>query len=242
MKKRYISFNERIINRLAEFGFKRKNKDFFIRNLGEDVIQQLIFGHCTHGVAHVKYYNIRSAILLPKVFKITEDLDIFLPLRALYNANIGELMPKPRPVFLEWLMPKPRPVFLEWLIGEDTDEKYDNKVIDSMLYHVEKYAIPFLDKYNSPAAIVEGIKKCVYPNRYGEDIHACIALLLYGKKEDFLWFVEKRSHELQFSIYDNSEVHWNYKNPDIPLNLNCKLFLEVIEKLRPIIEEKGIQW
>lgn len=77
MRKRYISFNERIINRLAEFGFKRKNKDFFIRNLGEDVIQQLIFGHCTHGVAHVKYYNIRSAILLPKVFKITEDLDIF---------------------------------------------------------------------------------------------------------------------------------------------------------------------
>ena len=230
MKKRYISFNERIINRLAEFGFKRQNKGFFIRNLGEDVIQQLIFGHCTHGVAHVKYYYIRSAILLPKVLKLAKDLDIFLPLNALYNANIGELMPKPRPVFLEWL------------IGEDTDEKYDNKVIDSMLYHVEKYAVPFLDKYNSPVAIVEGIKRCAYPNRYGENFHACIALLLYGKKEDFLWFVEKRSHELQFSIYDNSEVHWNYKNPDIPLEPICKLFLEVIEKMRPLIEEKGIQW
>lgn len=229
-KKRYISFNERIISRLEEFGFKRKNQGFFPRKISEDITQNLIFGHSTQGRAHVKYYAIRANIELPKVLKIAENLNVFLPMNAFCNSNIGDLMPKPIPTYLEWL------------IGEDTDEKYDNRVIDSMLYHIEKYAIPFLDKYSTPASIVEGIKNCAYPNRYGEDFHACIALLLYGKKEDFLLFVEKRSHEMQFSIYDNSEVHWNYRQPDMPLTRACKSFLDGVEKLRPLIEEKGIKW
>ena len=113
-RKRYISYNERIINRLAEFGFKRKNIGFFPRKLSEDITQNLIFGHSTQGRAHVKYYAIRNNIVLPKVLKIAEELDIFLPMTALYNCNIGDLMPKPIPTYLEWL------------IGEDTDEKYDN--------------------------------------------------------------------------------------------------------------------
>ncbi len=66
-KKRYISFNERIISRLAEFGFKRKNQDFFPRKLSEDITQNLIFGHSSQGRAHVKYYAI-SALSLQDTF------------------------------------------------------------------------------------------------------------------------------------------------------------------------------
>ena len=44
------------------------------------------------------------------------------------------------------------------------------------------------------------------------------------------------------SIYDNSEVHWNYRQPDMPLTRACKSFLDGVEKLRPLIEEKGIKW
>lgn len=226
-KKKYISYNQRIIDRFAEFGFKRKNKNFFIRQLSEDVLQELSFGHSTQGQAHVKYYDIRASIKLPKVIKLAQELDIYMPMTTFYNSNIGELMPKR--------------TYLEWLIGEDTDEKYDNKVIDSMLYHVEKYALPFLNKYSTPTAIVEGIRMCAYPDRYGEDFHACIALLLYGRKEEFLWFVEQRSYEKQFHDY-NHEGHWDYKHPQEPLNRTCKEFLECVEKLEPTIIEKGITW
>ena len=138
-------------------------------------------------------------------------------------------------------MPPPRPNYLEWLIGEDTDEKYDNKVVDSMLYHIEKYALPFLDKYSSPAAIIEGIRNCAYSCRYGDDDHALIALLLYGTAKDFLWFVEQRSYEKQFQEYDH-EGHWDFKHPKEPTNRACREFLECAEKLKPLFKEKGIVW
>ncbi len=225
-KKRYISFNQRIIDRLAELGFKRKNKCYFIRKPNEDITQSIIFGHSTQGRAHVKYYVIVARIEFPKVHKLAQDFDLYLPLSCFYNSNIGELMPNP-------------PVYLEWLIGEDTDEKYDNKIIDSMIYHIEKYAIPFLNKYSTPAAIVNGIKKCTFPDRYGNDFHACFILLLYGKKEDFLWFVEQRSYEKQFEIYDQG-AHWDYRHPNEPLNRTCKEFLNFAEKIEQLMEEKKI--
>ena len=228
-KKRYITYNERIINRLEELGFKRKKRDFFIRNLSEDVRQEITFGHSTQGRAHVKYYAIRAVIILPKVLTLVKDLDIYIPRTAFYSSNIGELMPPPRPNYLEWL------------IGEDTDEKYDNKVVDSMLYHIEKYALPFLDKYSSPAAIIEGIRNCAYSCRYGDDDHALIALLLYGTAKDFLWFVEQRSYEKQFQEYDH-EGHWDFKHPKEPTNRACREFLECAEMLKPLFKEKGIVW
>jgi hypothetical protein len=218
-KKKYISYNQRIIDRLADFGFKRKNKNLFVRKLSEGVSQELSFGHSTQGRAHVKYYDIRAVIVLPEVLKIAQELNIYMPSTAFYNCNIGELMPKSN--------------YLEWLIGEDTSEKYDNKVIDSMLYHVEKYAIPFLNKYSTSAAIVEGIRNCAYSCRYGENLHACIALFLYGKREDFLWFVEQRSYEIQFDDYEH-EGHWDYRHPKVPLSRACKEFLECAGKLEPL--------
>ena len=125
-KKRYISFNERIISRLEEFGFKRKNQGFFPRKISEDITQNLIFGHSTQGRAHVKYYAIRANIELPKVLKIAENLNVFLPMNAFCNSNIGDLMPKPIPTYLESL------------IGEDTDEQNNNSVLDTMLSQHEK--------------------------------------------------------------------------------------------------------
>lgn len=215
-KKKYLSYNERIINRFAEYGFKRKNRDFFIRNLSEDVTQDLVIGHTTHGRTHVKYYQINANIRMPKVFKLGQEFGLYMR-TAFYGSNIGELMPKPRPPILDWL------------IGEDTSEKYDNKMIDSMLYHVEKYAIPFLNKYCTPEAILEGIRKRAYPNGYGDEFHACIAFYLYGQKEDFLRFVEQRSYEMQFYDYGH-EGHWDYKHPTEPLNRACKEFLDCAEK------------
>ena len=227
-KKKYISYNSRINQKLKYYGFKRKNKGFY-RLTCSDIIQHFLFGHSTQGRKFAKYYDITACIEIPKVFKIAQELDIYTGW-AFYCSNIGELMPQP-------------PVYLEWLITEDSDEKYDDEVVDSMLYHIEKYAIPFLDKYCTPQAIVEGIKKCAYPGRYGGDnLMVCIILLLYGTKEDFLWFVEKRSHELQYKIYDNSEVHWDYRHPTEPLTESCKFFLENVEKLKPLMEEKGITW
>ena len=215
-KKRYISFNQKLIDRLTEFGFKRKNMDFFKRKVSEDITQSIIFGHTTQGRKHVKFYYVRINIEFPKVLTLAKDFDLLLPITAFWNSNIGELMPIPN--------------WLEWPIGEDTDEKYDNKVVDSMLHHIKKYALPFLNHYNTPAAIIEGIKKRAYRNSYGEDYHACAILFLYGKKEDFDWFVEQRSYEKQFHVYDPGQ-HWDYRHPTISLNDNCMDFLNFAEAL-----------
>ena len=226
-KKKYISFDTRIITELDNLGFKRKNKHWFIRQLSEDIIQTLIFGHNTHGQKHVRYYEVRTAIELPVVLKIANDLNIYTPMTALLSVNIGELMPKKE--------------YLEWAIGVDTDKKHDNRVVDSMLYHIKKYAIPFLNKFSTTSAIVEGIKKRAFVGHYGDDLHACIALLLYGSADDFLWFVEKRSYEKQFLDID-SVGYWDYKNPTEPLNPFCKEFLDKVEALKPIMQTKGISW
>lgn len=228
-KKKYITCNERIISRLAELGFKRKNKYYFIRNLSEDVSQDINFGHSTQGRVHVKYYAISASIILPKILKLAKDMNIYIPRTGFYGSNIGEIMPHPRPNYLEWL------------IGEDTDEKYDNKIIDSMLFHIEKYALPFLNKYSTPESIVKGIRSCAYPNRYGDDYNALVALLLYGTSEDFLWFVEQRSYEKQFHEYD-IEGHWDYKHPQEPINRTCSEFLSFAKQLEPLFAEKGITW
>lgn len=232
-KKRYISFNQKLIDGFAEFGFKRKNMHYFVKKPSEDISQSLIFGHSTQGRAHVKYYAIRASIEFPKVLQLAKENELFLTNSCFYNSNIGELMPKPSPL-KKWLMPE-RPAYLEWLIGEDTDEKYDNEVIDSMIHHVKKYAVPFLNRYSTPAAVVEGIKKCAYTNRYGNDYQALAVLLLYGSKEDFLWFVEQRSYEKQFHVYEPGQ-HWDYKNPQEPLDRVCQEFLDYAETIQSIVE------
>ena len=222
-RKKYISYDQSIIALLAEYGFRKKNKDFFIRDISLDVSQEISFGHSTQGQAHAKYYAIRIAILLPKVLELAQKQIIFLPLTAFYTCNIGELMPKRQ--------------YLEWFVSEDTDEKYDKKVVESMLFHIKKYAIPFLDKYSTPMTIVNGIKSRAYPNRYGDNYQACIALFLYGEKEDFEWFVEQRSYEIQFNEYE-TEGHWDYKHTKEPIKRGCREFLECANKLSLLLKEK----
>lgn len=227
-KKKYITYNPKIIERLAELGFKRKKRDWFYRQTCEDVYQELTFGHSTKGQPHTKYYAIGAVIKLPEALRLAQELGI-CTLTCFENINLGYF--------------KPERNYLEWLITEDSDEEYDNNVVESMLYHIEKYAIPFLNKYSTPSAIIKGIKECAYPDRYGTDnMITCITLLLYGTKEDFLWFVEKRSHEMQYDIFDNSEVHWDYRHHREPLTEPCEYFLENVEKLRPLMMEKGIYW
>lgn len=215
-KKKYITYNQRIIEHLAAHGFKRTKRDFFIRKISEDISQSIIFGHSTQGRAHAKYYAARVSIELPRVLETANELNMFIPINAIYNGNIGELM-------------EPR-TYLEWLITDDSSDLYDNRVVDSMLKHIDKYALPFLNKFCSTSSIVEGIKEKEFPNRFGDNLHACIALLLYGEIRDFFWYVEQRSYELQFSIYDQ-EVHWEYRNPEVPLTKKCKSFLEMADML-----------
>ncbi len=227
-KKKYITYNPRIISRLEDLGFKRKNRDWFCRQVSKDICQELVFGHSTKGIPHAKYYAINAVIKLPEVLKMAQKLDI-CTLTCFENINLGYF--------------KPERHYLEWLVTEDSDEKYDNDVVNSMLCHIEKYAIPFLNKFCSTSAIVKGIKECAYPDRYGTDnMLTCITLLMYGTKEDFLWFVEKRSHEMQYDIFDSSVVHWDYRHPQEPLTEPCEYFLENVEKLKPLMEEKGITW
>ena len=223
-KKKYITCDQTIIDYMTAHGFIRKNREFFIRKISEDISQSIIFGHSTQGRAHAKYYAARVSIELPQVLRIAKELNLFIPINALCNNNIGELM-------------EPR-TYLEWLITEDSSDSYDNGVINSILDHIDRYALPFLNKFSSLSSIVGGIRNREFPNRYGEDLHACIALLLYGEKKDFFWFVEQRSYEKQFSIYEE-EAHWDYRKPGAPLNKICKSFLDTVDRLEPLWKQEA---
>lgn len=223
-KKKYISYNPKIIEFLAKYGFRRKNKDFFVKQLSDDIAQSIIFSHSTHGCAHAKYYAIRISIELPKAQKIAENFDVIISNTCLVNTNIGELMPEP-------------PVYLEWLITEESSEKYDNNVVDSMLSHIKEYAIPYLDRYSTTNAIIEDIMNGM-AHQYikFDDTMSTMTLLLYGEREQFFSFIKQRSYELQHSMVECKE-DWDYNHPNEPLSKPCELFIENIKKLRPFFEE-----
>lgn len=54
-KKKYVTFDKRLISNLEVFGFKRKNQNVFLR-MQNEALQTIRIVHSTHGERFVKHY------------------------------------------------------------------------------------------------------------------------------------------------------------------------------------------
>lgn len=141
MAKDYITYNEKLNEKLDFLGFKRKNKNTFIRK-HDEAIQSLCWAHHTYyDEPHVKYYSITAYIDFPVVCKKIKDIGVFV-------EGIG----KGLGYFL------PVPVYKEWRLADDAKETEVEAVINEIVTITDLYVIPYLDKYSRLNDIIRGIE------------------------------------------------------------------------------------
>ena len=131
MAKRYITYNERLNEKLNNVGFRRKNKKTFIKKYG-DGVQSIMWGHSTyHDEPHIKYYSVSVFIDFPIVKKIEKEAGV---LTSGFGRGLGYL--------------GPNPVYKEWRLADIATEEEITKVIDEVVGLIE-YAMPVIDRYST---------------------------------------------------------------------------------------------
>lgn len=131
MAKRYITYNERLNEKLNHLGFRRKNKKTFIKKYG-DGVQSIMWGHSTyHDEPHIKYYSVSVFIDFPVVKKIEKEAGV---LTSGFGRGLGYL--------------GPNPVYKEWRLADIATEEEITEVIDEVVGLIE-YAMPVIDRYST---------------------------------------------------------------------------------------------
>ena len=150
MAKRYITYNERLNEKLNHLGFRRKNKKTFIKKYG-DGVQSIMWGHPTyHDEPHIKYYSVSVFIDFPVVKKTAKEIGIIT------NGFGGRL---------EYL--GPNPVYKEWRLADIATEEEITKVIDEVVGLIE-YAMPVVDK----CSIIKNVIRDMEDNKLKIDMDA----------------------------------------------------------------------
>lgn len=124
----------------SQYGFKKKANMIFQRDF-EDAIQGLIFGHSTHGEAHVRYLTFTAMLSYPSIDEIMTQLDDNL---GRIGINIGYLMPEKD--------------FKEWRFASNDSDEYIRQTLDSIVLAVSQYALTFLDKYSTINELTYGLE------------------------------------------------------------------------------------
>ena len=67
----YLTKNQKLIERLKQLGYIRKNINIF-RKIESESILDLFFSHYTSGEPHVKYYTVNINVTYPSIEKIKQ--------------------------------------------------------------------------------------------------------------------------------------------------------------------------
>ncbi|MDE5987224.1 MAG: hypothetical protein K2H16_08120 [Prevotella sp.] len=128
MGNRYITYNERLNEKLNLLGFRRKNKETFIKKYG-DGVQSIVWGHSTyHDEPHIKYYSVSVFIDFPVVKRIEKESGV---LTSGFGRELGYLAPDP--------------YYKEWRLADVATEEEVADVIDEVVGLIE-YAMPVVDR------------------------------------------------------------------------------------------------
>ena len=207
MIKNYITYNYQLNKKLKGLGFKRKNKNSFIRK-HEEAIQSLCWGHYTsYGEPHVKYYSITAYIDFPVVDKKVKDIGVIV-------ESIGQ--------GLGYFMPVPG--YKEWRLADDATETEVETVINEIVTITELYVIPFLNKYSLLKNLIIGIEnnelkfcmnfKCLLPILY----------LVNGQRDKACLYMEETLNKMKaihaVRINENKKLQELYGTDNIGMNMN----------------------
>ena len=142
-KKRYITFDKRLIEAFEKMGFKRKNQYAFVRTKNE-ALQSIGFTHSTHGEHFVKHYNVKLHVEFPEVNKVLTQLDYKNNTFDGFGINIGYLYEDRN--------------FKEYRIADNDDDGTVKSVIDSMVSDMKIYGLSYFEKYSTIESTITGME------------------------------------------------------------------------------------
>lgn len=142
-KKKYVTFDKRLISNLEVFGFKRKNQNVFLR-MQNEALQTIRIVHSTHGERFVKHYCVSLHVEYPKVNKVLTQLNYNDNIYDGFGINIGYLYKNGS--------------FKEFRIADTDDDKTVFSVIENIVSDIRGYALHYFEKYSTIKAAIVGME------------------------------------------------------------------------------------
>lgn len=226
MKPTYITYNELLCSKLSLIGFKRKDKNEYVREYN-GIIQSLAFIHSAR-IPHTREYNILVGFCYPEVEKMGNETGIYGA--GAWGTNIGYLTPDNS--------------FKTWLVDNSASEDILNGVADEMARFIETYAMPFLNKYSDINELIYGLEKGDRLISFNYPHNLPLLYLLNGEKEDAISFLDRELKRKEI-IFRNSnkdcppEAQDNNNSYVPQAERVYKAYKEFAEKLSARIEQMG---
>jgi len=203
---------------MKQIGFK-KTKGKFVRN-EEETIWGLSFGHGSYGQRQVRYYDCLYSVDYPQITEAAKQLGEYV---YGHYGQIGYLMPEKR--------------FVEWRLADSDTEEYYLNMINNIKEALEKYVIPFMEKYSTMNTFVNGVESENIREPFDQKAVA-IAYVLLGRKDDALRYmdevIEKEKHKDFFGKGVETEVTKEYRmETSYPKeNKYLKDYMNFVQKLK----------
>ena len=181
--KKYITYNEKLRKGLNALSFKQKNKNSYLREEKDSSIE-LFFTHSTHGEKHVKYYHVNVSIRFNEIHQIKEKGDFYIGIVEVIAMDLGHLMGNAG--------------LKEFRLAEEDDESQDNLVAEEILLLIEKYAVPFIERYRTPQNLLEDYEKgTLIKHLFVSKEFVPFLYLICGCPNKALAFAERKLEELR---------------------------------------------
>lgn len=181
--KKYITYNEKLRKGLNALSFKQKNKNSYLREEKDSSIE-LFFTHSTHGEKHVKYYHVNVSIRFNEIHQIKEKGDFYIGIVEVIAMDLGHLMGNAG--------------LKEFRLAEEDDESQDNLVAEEILLLIEKYAVPFIERYRTPQNLLEDYEKgTLIKHLFVSKEFVPFLYLICGRPNKALAFAERKLEELR---------------------------------------------
>ena len=172
--KKYITCYEPLNMGLKNRGFKQKGKYRFLREYNE-CIQEFDFGHANYGP--VKSFGFSVCVSYPQIQKLGEELGAISA--GSIGTNIGYITPDK--AYKTWDIDASMP---------NIDELMNNVACD-MFNDIEKYAIPFMERFSSIQELINEIEKGNQLVAIGSDYQLPILYFLNSEKDLALSYLKR---------------------------------------------------
>ncbi|MBC8592359.1 hypothetical protein H8744_03700 [Oscillospiraceae bacterium N12] len=212
---------------LFHHGFKKKYKTCFQRSF-VDAIQMLTFGHSTHNEVSVRYLTYTVSLTYPTIDKIATQLHEIM---GNIGVNVGYLMPEKS--------------FKEWRLVLDCPDECLHQILNNIMFTVEQYAIPFLDKYSNIEELIVGLENGEL--RCTDDIKDRYLPILYyllGNNHNALLLVDeaikRRSAEFLIDEYKIIQEIHNANKMQIPQNKALDSYIPFAEEFKCMLKSENV--
>lgn len=191
MKKKYVTFNPVLIKGIEDMGFKRKNKDYFCKDLNDGLTCSLLFNSYSPMPRWRSYY-IMINITIPGLAESAEWINGPYPPGDTNLQGLGEITPKRE--------------FLSWETCNDTPWEEEMSVITDMIDKVKRYALPYIENLSTEEGIIRGIINKTFGKGIRGGIYVCPHyLFMKGYRREAIKYIEDLKKQMLESIEEEKK-------------------------------------